>query len=101
MQQDWRRFTDEEAGVDTTGAVEGRVDITGVGEMADTTAVALASFKATGTVAGVRATEAEAWVVNAAETEAGYVTTGTVAVVKEITGAEEEIGVEETGVTDC
>ena len=101
VQQDWRRFTDEEAGVDTTGAVAGRVDITGVGEMADTTAVALTSFKATGTVAGVGATEAEAWVVNAAETEAGYVTTGTVAVVKEITGAEEEIGVEETGVTDC
>ena len=64
VQQDWRRITDEEAGVDTTGAlhsgaVAGRVGITGVGRMADTT-VAVASVKTVETVAGVGATEAEA-----------------------------------------
>ena len=100
VQQAWRRFTDEEAGVDAIGAVAGRVDMTGVEEMVDTT-VAVASVEAAGTVAGVIAIEAEAGMVEgAAESEAGVVAAESVAV-EEITGADEEIGVEGAGVTAC
>ena len=100
VQQAWRRFTDEEAGVDAIGAVAGRVDITEVEEMADTT-VAVASVEAAGTVAGVGATKAEAGVVeSAAESEAGVVAAETEAV-EEITGADEKIGVEEACITTC
>ena len=102
MQQDWRRFTDEEAGVDAIGAMAGRTATTGAGEMADTT-VSVAGVETTGTVVEVGATEAEAGEVEgAAETEAGEVATETEAT-GEITwaGAEEDIGVEEAGVTAC
>ena len=88
VQQAWRRFTDEEAGEDANGAVAGRIDITEVEEMADTT-VAVASVEAAGTVGGVGATKAKAGVVeSAAETEAGVVAAETEAV-EEITGADE------------
>ena len=102
VQQDWRRFTDEEAGVDAIGAMAGRTATTGAGEMADTT-VSVAGVETTGTVVEVGATEAEAGEVeSAAETEAGEVATETEAT-GEITwaGAEEDIGVEEAGVTAC
>ena len=56
VQQDWRRFTDEEAGVDANGAVAVRTDITGAREMADTTE-AVASAETTGTVVEVGAAE--------------------------------------------
>ena len=100
VQQAWRRFTDEEAGVDAIGAVAGRIDMTGVEEMADTT-VAVTSEETTGTAAGVIATEAEAGIVEgAAESVAGVVAAEAVAE-EEITGADEEIGVEDAGVTAC
>ena len=102
VQQDWRRFTDEEAGVDATGAVAVRTDITGAREMADTT-VAVASAETAGTVVEVGAAEADAGEVEGtAETEAGDVAAETEAA-GEITWtwAEHEVGVEEAGVTAC
>ena len=100
VQQAWRRFTDEEAGEDAIGAVAGRIDMTGVEEMADTT-VAVTSEETTGTAAGVIATEAEAGIVEGtAESVAGVVAAEAVAE-EEITGADEEIGVEDAGVTAC
>ena len=102
VQQDWRRFTDEEAGVDANGAVAVRTDITGAREMADTT-VAVASAETAGTVVEVGAAEADAGEVEGtAETEAGDVAAETEAA-GEITWtwAEHEVGVEEAGVTAC
>ena len=102
VQQDWRRFTDEEAGVDANGAVAVRTDITGAREMADTT-VAVASAETAGTVVEVGAAEADAGEVEStAETEAGDVAAETEAA-GEITWtwAEHEVGVEEAGVTAC
>ena len=101
VQQDWRRFTDEEAGVDANGAVA-VADITGAREMADTT-VAVASAETAGTVVEVGAAETEAGEVEStAETEAGEVAAETEAA-GEITWtwAEHEVGVEEAGVTAC
>ena len=93
VQQDWRRFTVEEAGVDATGAVAVRTDITGVRGMGDTT----------GAVVEVGAAEAEAGEVEStAETEAGVAAAETEAAA-EITwaGAEHEVGVEEACATAC
>ena len=74
--------------------------MTGVEEMADTT-VAVTSEETTGTAAGVIETEAEAGIVEgAAESVAGGVAAEAVAE-EEITGADEEIGVEDAGVTAC
>ena len=95
MQQDWRRFTDEEVGVDAIEAVAGRRDITGAVETVDTT-VTLAVVEAAGAVAeamGRRgATEAKAGVrscVTVAET--GEAAADAVAVA-DVTGGE-EVGV--------
>ena len=102
VQQDWRRFTVEEAGVDATGAVAVRTDITGVRGMGDTTD-AVASVETAGAVVEVGAAEAEAGEVEStAETEAGVAAAETEAAA-EITwaGAEHEVGVEEACATAC
>ena len=59
VQQGWRRITDGEVDVVATGAVAGRIVITGVVGMADTNET-VAIGEATVTVAGVEATEAMA-----------------------------------------
>ena len=59
MQQGWWRITDGEVDVVATGAVAGRIVITGVVGMADTNET-VAIGEATVTVAGVEATEAMA-----------------------------------------
>ena len=93
-------LTDAEAGVDAIGTVAQAVDIIGEGEMAGT-AVILAKVEVTaGAVAGMEATDAEAGVIGATETEAGVVAAETVAV-EGMTGAEEEMGVEDAGFAAC
>ena len=99
LQQDWRRFTDEERGVDANEAVAGRIVTTGVVVRADTTeTVALEGEEAAGEVAGEEAIGAEAAVVmSAAEAKAGEVTTGAVIEVER----EEELGVEDADFDAC
>ena len=101
MQQGWRRFTDEEAGVDVTGAVAGRRDMTGTVENVDT--VTLAVVVAAGAVAGVEATETEVVVrKGATEAEAGVRTGVNVAEAEEAAAdavaAADVTGGEEVGV---
>ena len=92
-------LTDAEAGVDAIGAMAQAVDIIGEGEMAGTT-VTLAKVEVTGAVAEMEATDAEAGMIGATETEAGVVAAETVAV-EGMTGAEEEMGVEDAGFAAC
>ena len=81
------RFTGVEVWEDAIGAVAQAADIMGVGEMAGTTET-VAMVEATGAVAGMGASEADAGVEGGAnEAEAGIVAAETVAA-GEITGAE-------------
>ena len=63
VQQGWRRITDGEVDVVATGAVAGRIVITGVVGMADTNETVAIGEAA---VAGIEATEAEAGVMRGA-----------------------------------
>ena len=94
------RITGAGAGDDAIGAVAQAVDMIGEEEMADTT-VTVAKVAATGAVAGMEATDAEAGVT---EEEAGagvVVAAETAGAVEGITGADEDMGVEEEGFTTC
>ena len=87
MQHAGLRFTGVEVWEDAIGAVAQAADIMGVGEMAGTTET-VAMVEATGAVAGMGASEADAGVEGGAnEAEAGIVAAETVAA-GEITGAE-------------
>ena len=62
--------------------------------------VTLAKVEVTGAVAGMEAIDAEARVIGATEAEARVVAADTVAV-EGMTGAEEEMGVEDAGFAAC